>query len=413
MRPWFRELTRYQWLVLLVAWMGWVFDVADSALFNLAKAPMLTEMLGADYARIGGRVDAALLSVFLVGWAVGGLVFGVVADRYGRTRALVWTILLYCLFTGLTALCRTPIEVGIARFLTALGIGGEWAAGAALVAEVLPDRARAGAASFIQSAAAVGPILAALVNLGLKSSPWPWLFVVGIAPAGIVLWIRRSLHEPPRAIVTRTPLRDLWEDPLWRRRAIIATVIGLVGIAGAGTATYWAPNLVKQVSLGAPKEVFAARISYLTMVSHIGTLAGVFVAPWLCDVIGRRRTILAFFLLAPLALLVGLINPSYGRIMVAMPFVNFFAIGVSATFVLYFPELFPSRIRATGAGLAYNVGRLAYVPIPLITGYLLDAFGGPAHGGVSVAVILTGGLYVVGIAAVAFAPETAGQPLPA
>lgn len=404
-----------QWLILFVAWLGWVFDVADTALFNFAKVPMLQQMLGQDYAKIGGKVDALLLSVFLVGWAVGGLIFGITADKWGRTRTLLLTILLYCLFTGLTALCQDVWQVGIARFLTALGIGGEWAAGAALVAEALPDRARAGAASFIQSAAAFGPILAALANLALKGQDWRWLFLTGIIPAILCLIIRMGVKEPERSVRARnsdsSPLKEIFATPQWRRNATVAAIIGVVGIAGAGTATYWAPNLVKAVSAGMAKDVVDSRTSYLTMISHVGTLAGVFVVPWLCQIFGRKRTIMAFFIAAPVALLIGLSSPSYANLLIFMPMVNFFAIGVSAAFVLYFPELFPTRMRATGAGLAYNVGRLFYVPIPIITGALVDHFGGPLQGGIATAVTLTGSIYLLGILAIPFAPETRGKAL--
>jgi MFS family permease len=400
-----------QWLILFVAWLGWVFDIFDQALFNLAKVPMLTEMLGPD-SKISGKVDALLLSVFLVGWAVGGLIFGVLADRWGRTKTMLVTILLYCAFTGLTALCREPWQVGVARFLTALGIGGEWAAGVALVAEALPDRARAGAASLIQSAAAVGPILAALTNLVMKGQPWQYLFVIGIFPAFLCLIIRTQIREPDKSRIALdnpgSPLKELFATPQWRRNAIIAMIIGVVGIAGAGTASYWAPNLVKSVSAGLPKAILDERTSYLTMLSHVGTLLGVFLVPWLCQVYGRKRTILTFFILAPVTLLIGLSSPTYEKLLIFMPMVNFFAIGISASFVLYFPELFPTRMRATGAGLAYNVGRLFYVPIPLITGYLIDKLGG----GVAMAVVLTGSIYLIGILAVPFAPETKGKPLP-
>jgi MFS family permease len=415
-RPWFTELSRTQWLILFIAWLGWIFDIADTALFNFAKVPMLKEMLGDAYPKVGTTIDGRLQAVFLVGWAVGGLIFGVVADKWGRTRTLVITILLYCVFTGLTALCHEPWQVAIARFLTALGIGGEWAAGAALVAEALPDRARVGAAAIIQSAAAVGPILAALANLAFKEKPWQWLFVIGIVPALLCVLIRASVKEPER---TRSalqpqgsPMRALFADPTWRRNAIVAAVIGVVGIAGAGTATYWIPNLVNGVSSGLPKEVISARTSYVTMIAHIGTIAGVLLVPWLCHVIGRRTTIACFYVAAPAALWLGLSNPSYERLLIVTPVLFFVLIGVTASFVLYFPELFPTRIRATGAGLAYNVGRIFSIPVPIVTGALADRFGGPMHGGVAMAVVLTGAIYVFGLLALPFAPETRGKPLP-
>lgn len=408
---WFSGLTRYQWQVLLLAWFGWVFDIMDSALFNLAKIPMLTQMMGAErYKLEGSKVDGSLQMIFLLGWAIGGLIFGVLADRWGRARTLILTILLYCAFTGLTALCQTPEQVGVVRFLTALGIGGEWAAGATLVAEVLPARSRAGAASFIQSAAAFGPIFAALINLGLRGQPWQWLFVVGIAPAILCVFLRMGVQEPERQPQdkTQTPLREIFVNPTWRRNAIVAMAIGVVGIAGAGTATYWAPNLVRAASDGLSKAVLDTRLSQMTMISHMGTLLGVFLVPWLCTKIGRRWTIGGFFLLTPFILIIGLTNPTYQKLLLVLPFVNFFAIGVSAAFVLYFPELFPIRVRATGAGLAYNVGRLFAIPVPLITGILIAQFGGPERGGVATAITLTGLIYVVGVVAVCFAPETRG-----
>jgi MFS family permease len=328
----------------------------------------------------------------------------------------VLTILLYCLFTGLTALCHNPWQVGVARFLTALGIGGEWAAGAALVAEALPDRARAGAASFIQSAAAFGPILASLANLALKGENWRWKFVVGILPAILCVLIRARIKEPEKSVKGRSaeqsPIKELFAHPMWRRNVLVAVVIGFVGIAGAGTATYWAPNLVEAASLGLPKEIVDSRKSFVTMISHIGTLLGVFVVPWLCQRFGRRRTIFAFFVAAPAVVLIALQTATYQRLLIFMPLVNFFAIGVSAAFVLYFPELFPTRMRATGAGLAYNSARLFQVPIPIVTGSLIDHFGGPQKGGVATAVVLSGSIYLLGLLAIPFAPETRGKPLP-
>ncbi|HEY0866602.1 MAG TPA: MFS transporter, partial [Fimbriimonas sp.] len=215
--------TRAQWTVLVIAWLGWVFDVMDAALFNFAKVPMFTEMLGPElYKQSGAAVEGRVQSVFMLGWAIGGLLFGILADRWGRARTLILTILLYSLFTGLTALCRTPDQVAFVRFLTALGIGGEWAAGAALVAETFRGGGRAPASSFLQSAAAVGPALAAFVNLGLASLPWesllgrptmPWqsLFLVGVVPALLCVVIRMVVREPEAVPKDAPfPLGELW-----------------------------------------------------------------------------------------------------------------------------------------------------------------------------------------------------------
>ncbi len=162
---WVREVTSYQWLVLLVAWLGWVFDAMDGTIYAMVQRPVITELLGPGASQADvGFYSSAVFSVMLIGWALGGIVFGILADYIGRTKALTITILIYSLFTGLSALAENWWQLAIFRFVTGLGLGGEWAAGAALVAEVWPDRLRARAGSILQSAAGVGFLLAAAAN---------------------------------------------------------------------------------------------------------------------------------------------------------------------------------------------------------------------------------------------------------
>ena len=407
------DWTKTQKRILLVAWLGWVFDIMDAALFNFAKVPMLTAMLGkAEYDRIGPAIEGRIQSVFLLGWAIGGLIFGILADRWGRMRTLTATILIYSIFTGITALCQNPEQVMVARFITALGIGGEWAAGAALVAEAFRDTKRGPAAAILQSAAALGPALAAGASLVLRHQSWHWLFVVGIVPALITVGLRYAVREgetvtPDRPADAGSPLA-LLRHPVYGRRVIAATVIGAVGVIGAQTATYWMPNLVKAASVGLSTAEVSARTAYVTWVSHIGTLLGVFCVPWLAERFGRRRTIAAFFVIAPLVVFAAVgSGATYERLFALSPLINFFAIGVSAAFVLYFPELFPGKFRAIGSGLAYNTGRLLAIPVPMITGQV-TAGGSP----ITSAVVLSGSVYVIGLLAIPFAVETKGEPLP-
>lgn len=415
---WWRELSRYQWLVLLVAWLGWVFDIADTAIFNLVKTPMIKEMLGeAGYASRGAAVEGEIQMVFIVGWAIGGVAFGLLADRWGRVRTMTLTILLYCLFTGLTALCQTPEQVAAIRFLTALGIGGEWAAGASLVAEVFPDRARAGAAALLQTAAAFGPVLAALANQWLAGESWRWLFVVGVAPALLTVLIRAKVREPERWVAATSdrkgswfePLRALFAAPKWRKHALLAMVIGLVGIAGAGNLAFWAPNLAEQASKGLDAAAIAANKSYLTYAMHVGTLLGVLFFPWLCDALGRKQAFMLFFAACPVSLWFALsVQPAFSTLLVVMPVLTFFAIGLSAGYGLWLPELFPTAHRATGCSLAYNTARIGQAPWPWVTGMII----GKEQGNVARGVLVAGGMYLVGLLALPFAPETKGKPLP-
>jgi MFS family permease len=413
--PWYRGLSRYQWLVLTVAWLGWVFDIADSAIFALAKITMLTEIMGAAaYAASGKAIEAQIQMLFLIGWSIGGLVFGVLADKWGRTRVLVITVLMYSALTALTALSKTVLQVEILRFLTALGIGGEWAAGAALIAEVFPDKARAPAASVLQSAAAIGPVLAALGNQALKNDSWRWLFVLGTLPALITVVVRFYVPEPERSVRAERrrdagSLKALFANPLYARYAIVAIVIGIVGIAGSNNLSFWMPNLVKAASAGISDAIVKSRTSNVTYTMHIGTLLGVFFFPWLCQRIGRKPSFAIFFAACPLALaLITYGAVSYQHLLLMAPITSFFVIGLTSGYALYFPELFPAHLRATGAGLAYNTGRIATAPVPIWTADLMAAM----NGSVSAGVLIAGAAYVIGLIALPFAPETRGKGLP-
>ncbi len=412
--PWYRDLTRLQWTILAIAWLGWVFDIADTALFNFAKIPMLIEMLGAQgYRASGPQIEGYIQMVFLLGWSLGGLFFGALADRWGRVRTLALTISLYCLFTGLTALCQSPVQVGLVRFLTGLGIGGEWAAGAALVAEAFPDRARAPAASVLQTAAAVGPVLAATANQGLAHLTWRVLFLVGIAPAAVAVFVRLRLKEPDkeRTRVATAPLAEVFGRPDLRRSAFVALAMGFAGIAGAGTVSFWLPNLVNAASLGMDKAAIAQRMSYATYTLHLGTLLGVFLFPALCERMGRRRAFTAFFVASPISIALAAWfsrSGDFNALLMAAPVLSFFSIGLTAGFALYFPELFPSRVRATGAGFAYNTGRILTAPVPTLTGTVIRSMGGNVGAGV----VASGLVYLVGLAAIPFARETKGTTLP-
>ena len=413
--PWYKGLSRYQWMVLLVAWLGWVFDIADSAVFNLTKISALEEMIGkAQYKLMGPAIEGRIQLLFLLGWSVGGLLFGILADRWGRTRTLVVTILMYSVLTALTGLVHSVEALTFMRFITAIGIGGEWAAGAALIAEAFPDKARAPAAGLLQSAAAVGPVLAALANQGFQHESWRLMYVLGAIPAFITVIIRLYVPEPERSKTAERrkdagSLKALFGNPRWRRNAIIAIIIGIVGIAGANNLSFWMPNLVKAASVGMADADIRARTSIVTYFQHGGTLAGVLLFPFLCMKLGRKLSFGLFFLMSPIA--IGLATwggTGYERLFWAAPLMSFFVIGLTAGYALYLPELFPSHLRATGAGLAYNVGRIGTMPVPWLTGILIAGFSGSVPQGVFVA----GMVYVIGLIAIPFAPETKGQALP-
>lgn len=406
--------TAAQKRILLVAWLGWVFDIMDTAIFNFAKAPMLTQMLGGteQYVKLGPAIEGRIQSIFLLGWAIGGLIFGIMADRWGRMRTLTLTVLIYSVFTGLTALCKTPDQVAALRFLTGMGIGGEWAAGAALIAEAFRFAKRGPASAILQSAAAFGPALAALASYALKNDPWQWMFIVGVFPALVTVGLRYLARDAEGP--TAAPAQDagspiaLLKDVRYRKNVIVATIVGAVGIIGAMTATFWMPNLVMAALKGSDPAIIQSKTAVLTWISHIGTLLGVILVPNLAEKVGRRPVIAAFFICAPLVVILGIgPTPTYERLLAMSPVLNFFAIGVSAAFVLAFPEMFPQRFRALGSGIAYNTGRLLAIPMPMVTGYIATS-GSP----ITTAVAISGGIYVIGLIALCFWPETMGKGLP-
>jgi MFS family permease len=403
--------TREQWLVLLVAWLGWVFDIMDTAIFNLTKKPMLTELIGkTEYDARGPQIETTILYLFLIGWSIGGILFGLTADRFGRTKTLQFTILIYAVFTGITALCSTWQQVAAVRFLTGLGIGGEWAAGAALVSETFRETNRAPSAAFLQSAAAVGPVLAALANLPLHSEDWRYLFLIGVIPALLVMLIRKFVKESGSWTQSARlhSLKEILANRRWRTNAIIALALGTVAISAATTISFWTPNLVDLLGKNLDPDSVKNWKSYVTFAMHVGTLLGVFIMPFLCEAVGRKRAFMLFFALSALVMaFAAAAARTETALLFLMPLASLFAIGISAGFVLYFPELFPTALRATGAGLAYNGGRIVTAGILAASGALMNAVGVPA--GISITMPI---LALLGIFAAAFAPETKGEPLP-
>jgi MFS family permease len=420
----FRELTKHQRFVLIIAWLGWVFDVMEASFFGLTKQAMMKEMLGAaEYARIGTEWEGRIHGGMIIGWALGGLIFGIIADRWGRGRTLLLTVFIYCLFTGLTSLCQTPSQVLGARFLTGLGIGGEWAAGAALIAETVPNQFRARAAAFLQTAAAFGSIIGVFVSIGAGFANWRWVYVAGILPAVLCFVARFRLEssapsseqvaqlpsaKEPKEGTTGflAPLIQLLTTRPYNLRLLAAVLIGVVGIAGGGILPFWLPNLVKDALPGATDATVAYYKNLTMIVLHLGTLAGVLVFPPLTDRYGRRPLFAGFFIASGLMLyLTATQAVSLLLLFILPPLTSFFALGVTAGFGLYFPELFSTQFRATGSGIAYNSARILIAPLQVWIGANAKAQGvGPTIGLVAM-------IYVIGLVGLSFAPETRGKKL--
>ena len=423
---WSSGISARQWLVLAIASAGWVFDVYEGQLFTVFKTAVLRDLLTQQGITAPGALAAAVdwhanvaLALFLIGGAVGGLGFGILADRYGRVRVLSWTILTYSIFSALTGFARSVWQVHLLRALVALGAGGEWAVAAALVAESFPPRARAFASGTFHASSVLGGALASVTGMYFVG-PHAWRngFLIGLAPALLLLWIRLGLREPgqwEQAKTESAPGRELGSvgellrDARWRPRALLALALAAVGLATYWGIFAWGPELVTEV-LGpaASKETkqSAGSFAYLLM-NLTGGLAGLLAFAPLAAWQGRRRAFAAYLagaLVLSLATFLG--ARSYGQALVLLPMMAFFVVGLHAGYAVYFPELFPTRLRATGSSFGFNLGRLLGAGMLLVRGALGASLG------LRYAVVAMASLFLVGLGLLLVAPETRGEALP-
>ncbi|MFO0900661.1 MAG: MFS transporter [Pirellulales bacterium] len=443
-RPWYRELNRYHWFVLTVAALGWLFDTMDQQLFTLARTPAMRELLAESPTQppakelVADRAGFAT-SIFLIGWATGGLVFGVLGDRIGRARTMLWTILLYSIFTGLSALSVGFWDFALYRFLTGLGVGGEFAVGVALVAEVMPDRARPYALGLLQSLSAVGNITAALISMvtgllvasGVLGSGWRWMFVVGTLPALLAIVIRARLKEPEawRQQIAAGHARsmgslgELFGTPELRRRVIVGIVLASAGVIGLWGIGFFMPDLLQRVfrpeleKLGlSAKEVDGKLLQWTginSIMQNLGGGLGVYSFALVSQRIGRRPTFAISFLAAMFStMLVYSSFSSYWDMFWMTPLMGFCQLSIFGGYAVYFPELFPTRLRSTGTSFCYNVGRYVAAIGPSFLGLLTSRVYAHHAEPMRYAGVTMCAVFLIGLAALPFAPETRGQPLP-
>jgi MFS family permease len=425
-----------QYLALAAAFLGWMFDGLEMGLFPLVARPALQDLMGTQADRDIAIWMGWITAGFLVGAAAGGILFGWLGDRVGRVRAMVWSVLTYAIFSGLCGFAESPWQIAALRFVAALGMGGEWSLGVALVMEIWPSKSRPMLAGLIGAASNVGFLLIALVGLamaqfidgaadalravgfseewvtkliGADKSGWRLLMFIGATPAILTVLVRMFVPESKRwqHAASQAPparVRDIFQ-PGVLHKTLLGTALAGVALVGTWASIQWAPSWADKLSSGAP----TAR-SYTQIYSAIGAIIGTMTAAYLAEWFSRRKSYFVFSLgsLLVCAYLFR-VEMSYDATFL---WLIMLAGALTASFYgwlpLYLPELFPTRIRATGQGFAFNIGRVLAAVGALQSGEMLRYFDGDYARMCSIISLV----YLVGMVLIWFCPETKGQPLP-
>ncbi|MDR3402240.1 MAG: MFS transporter [Chthoniobacter sp.] len=445
--PWWKNLTGYHWFVFIMASMAWVFDCLDQQIFILARKGAMDSLLhnGQDANLYGGYATA----IFIAGWATGGLIFGAVGDRIGRARTLMITVLMYSVFTGLSALSKSWFDFAFYRFVTGLGVGGVVGLAVALIADSLPDASRVGALGAFQALSTVGNITAGLVSMWFgnlvtsnavsKENAWKWMFIVGALPAIIWVIVQFRMKEPEKWVLARAEGRrtgvafgsyaSLFGVARWRHNAIYGMLLCVVGVIGLWGIGFFSPELVGPVierSLReqhlAPEKIAGAKTYWIGLNSifqNIGAFFGMLFMARIAQSHGRKPAFAVAFIAALIAT-VGYFQFFNGRsdVFWMTPIMGACQLSLFAGFAIYLPELFPIRLRSTGTSFCYNVGRFLAAAGPFALGNLQHAL---KTGAVTddarihafrMATTYMSVIFLFGLVVLLFLPETKGQPLP-
>ncbi len=440
-QPWWRLLNRAQWFVFAVASLAWLFDCLEQQFFNLARDGAMESILGDK--KLATEYAPYTVCFFLVGWAIGGLIFGALGDRFGRARMLTVTVLLYSICTGLSSLSTGFVSFCTYIFLTGLGVGGIFGLAVALVADSVPDRTRAPALGLLQSLSTWGNISAGFIVIGIgllatrqllpfHLQPWQAVFLVGAAPALLAVFVLRRLPEPEKwaqakAAGAKRGIKfgsygNLLRHPTWRKHAWLGLVLcgaGIIGLWGIGN---FHPKIVGAIveqhlaSAHLTPEALASEKIYWRAVGllmqNLGGFCGMMTLSKVAQVRGRRFAfVLALMLSFFSTILVFKYLREINQIYWMLPIMGFGQLSIFAVYAIYLPELFPTSLRSTGTSFCYNFGRLAAAAAPFAVAKLTARLGSDIEG------FRTAGLWVnlvllLGLVAIPFLPETKDQLLP-
>lgn len=433
------RLTRYQWTVLAAAWLGWGFDIFDSLLFNYVAPNAIPTLLGLELGSAAARAETlywtgVLTAIFLLGWAAGGVLFGPISDRFGRRKVLMWTMVMYAVGTAACAFVTNIEQLILCRIIASLGIGGEWAAGCALVAEVVPEDQRVEAGALLYTSAPLGLFLATGVNSWiagnlLSDNPefsWRVVLLFGLIPAAFAFVVRLFIKEPERwkaVAATAAParLREIFAPELWprTRSALLMTLVALlmwwscnafIPVVSANLAQ--AEATLQGLDRNAASILIESWKTQATTFFNIGGLIGTLLTIPIAKKLGRRPMFAIYFAGSAIALMstFGLDLEPQTRLYMYF-FVGLTVFGIFGSFTFYLPELFPTRLRATGSGFCYNIGRVLAAGGPFLVGSIAAAGAGDP-GVVLRTLFMVGFVPLVGLLLLRWVIETRGQAMP-
>ncbi|HAO77707.1 MAG TPA: MFS transporter [Verrucomicrobia subdivision 3 bacterium] len=440
-QPWWRSFNRNHWLVFAVASLAWLFDCLDQQVFNLARDGAVEDLLG-DKAK---AIEFApyTTSFFLIGWAIGGLIFGSLGDRFGRARMLAVTMMIYSICTGLSAFVTSFSSFCACLFLTGLGVGGVFGLSVALVADSVPDHTRAPALGLLQSLSSWGNITAGLIGMGIgllatqhllpfSLKAWQAMFLVGAVPAFLCVFLFRKLKEPEKWVRAKAEGDKkgvkfgsyvvLLKHPTWSKHAWLGLILcsaGIIGLWGIGN---FHPKIVRAIietHLAADhltRDALASKKAYWSslglLLQNIGGFFGMLSLAKFAQVKGRRPAFALALLLSFLSTqLVFRYLREVSQIYWMIPIMGFGQYSVFGVYAIYLPELFPTNLRSTGISFCYNFGRFIAASAPFTIGQITRRLGGNIEGfriaGMWVSLVL-----LIGILVLPFLPETKDKPLP-
>jgi MFS family permease len=429
---WREGVTRKQWRSLIAANLGWLFDGFETYALILTVGSVLRALDPSAPQSSIAFLSGATIAVTLLGWGVGGILGGVFADYFGRRRTLLVAIVIYAVFTGLTAVSWDLTSFLVLRFITGFALGSEWGTGASLVAEIWPSHARAKAAGLMQCGLGLGFFIASacwffVAPVGPEA--WRIMFLVGVLPAFFALWLRRSVpesdqwtkaHKRRRSLrqrrgdqlsseevsYTRLTLRQIFADPKLRKRTILGSLMSLTTTLGWWGISTWVPGYVSSIAAQSGGNA-ASWASGAGMIYNVGAIAGYIAFGFLADRYGRKPATILYFAASLVLTPVLFLWTHDLRLIVVVLIINgFFTLGQYTWMPVWLPELYPTHLRATGAAFVFNAARFVAFLGPLLAGAIISAFGG-----YGMAATVVGLIYILGLVVAPFCPETRGTSL--